>query len=299
MDQRWHRSRARKRRARRVIIGAGLGLLLIVSVTTIEGLSSRRGGRALQAEAPVQPVASATVSAVVSANSPSARPGTPSASVETKTTPERMARLLPGSRQVIVITGQQIGSRSGKLKVYDNNDGRWVEVMSVPANFGANGLVNGASRTAGHVQTPTGIWRIGGFLFGQHSIPPAGTTMPYRRIGQDSWWSCEANSTYNTWVTSQSTVSGEHLADDPVQYEYAFNTGFNSLPNQRVIGRGTAIFIHCSEPPGNSLGKYTHGCVAIDPSAMRRLFVTLDPARNPTCAIGTLQKGSATSIWAY
>jgi L,D-peptidoglycan transpeptidase YkuD (ErfK/YbiS/YcfS/YnhG family) len=217
----------------------------------------------------------------------------------TKTTPERMVRLLRGSRQIILITGAKIGSRSGRLKVYNESDGHWVKVMSVPANFGANGLVDGLARTAGHLQTPTGIWRIGDFLFGQHAAPPEGTMMPYRRIRQDSWWSAEANSTYNTWVTSQSAVSGEHLADAQVQYEYAFNTGYNSLPNQRVIGRGTAIFIHCSEPPGNSLGKYTHGCIAIDPSAIKRLFATLDPRRDPACAIGTLQKGSSTSIWAY
>jgi L,D-peptidoglycan transpeptidase YkuD (ErfK/YbiS/YcfS/YnhG family) len=66
-----------------------------------------------------------------------------------------------------------------------------------------------------------------------------------------------------------------------------------------VIGRGTAIFIHCSEPPGNSLGRYTHGCIAIDPGAMEQLLATLAPGRHPACAIGTLQEGSPTSIWAY
>ena len=185
------------------------------------------------------------------------------------------------------------------LKLYNESAGHWTKVMSVPADFGANGLVDGLTRTSGHLQTPTGIWRIGSFLFGQHAAPPAGTMMPYRRIRQDSWWSAESNSTYNTWVDSQSPVSGEHLADAQVQYEYAFNTGYNSSPNQRVVGRGTAIFIHCSEPPGNSLGPYTHGCIAIDPSAIKRLFTTLDPTRHPTCAIGTLENGSPTSIWAY
>jgi L,D-peptidoglycan transpeptidase YkuD (ErfK/YbiS/YcfS/YnhG family) len=94
-------------------------------------------------------------------------------------------------------------------------------------------------------------------------------------------------------------VNGEHLADAKVQYEYAFNSGYNSRPNECVPGRGTAIFIHRSEPPGNSLGRYTHGCVAIDRIAMEELFTMLDSRRRPVCAIGTLQQGSATAIWSY
>jgi len=185
------------------------------------------------------------------------------------------------------------------LAVYNESDGHWVKLLSAPANFGAKGLVDGATRSSGHLQTPTGIWTIGRFLFGQHASPPAGTMMPYRHILRDSWWSEEHNATYNTWVSSMSAVSGEHLADAVVQYEYAFNSGYNSPPNQRVIGRGTAIFIHCAEPPGNSLGKYTHGCIAVDRSVMKRLFTVLDPGRDPSCAIGTLEEGSPTSIWAY
>jgi len=214
------------------------------------------------------------------------------------TLPERMARMLPGSRQLIAITGKRIGSRSGRLRVYNLTSGHWTRVMDVPAAFGARGLVDGLKRKSGRLQTPTGIWRIGSFVFGRHRTPPRGTRMPYRRIRQDSWWSDEPG-TYNTWVTSRTPIDGEHLADAKVQYEYAFDSGYNAPPNEVVIGRGTAIFIHCSEPPGNSLGKYTHGCVAVDRTAMRRLFRILTPARRPSCAVGTLQEGSSTSIWAY
>jgi L,D-peptidoglycan transpeptidase YkuD (ErfK/YbiS/YcfS/YnhG family) len=216
-----------------------------------------------------------------------------------KTMPEQMAGVPSGSRQIIVITGSKIGSNSGTLAVYNKDNGHWVRVMSTHAAFGKNGLVDGVKRTSGHLQTPTGIWTIGRFLFGQHAAVPSGTKMPYRHITSNSWWSAEHDSTYNTWVTSKSSVNGEHLINAQVQYEYAFDTGYNAPPNQRVIGRGTAIFIHCSEPPGNSLGEFTHGCVAIDRDKMIELFRLLDPARKPVSAIGTLQKGSATSIWAY
>ena len=279
---RHRRGRAVQRRATYIVIGVLTGVLVLTAVVVaVERHGAHRDARVLQAE---------------SLTPSSATPSAPPAPAQT---PERMTRLLPGSRQLIVITGTRIGSRSGMLAVYNESDGHWVKLLSAPANFGAKGLVDGATRSSGHLQTPTGIWTIGRFLFGQHASPPAGTMMPYRHILRDSWWSEEHNATYNTWVSSMSAVSGEHLADAVVQYEYAFNSGYNSPPNQRVIGRGTAIFIHCAEPPGNSLGKYTHGCIAVDRSVMKRLFTVLDPGRDPSCAIGTLEEGSPTSIWAY
>ena len=279
---RHRRGRAVQRRATYIVIGVLTGVLVLTAVVVaVERHGAHRDARVLQAE---------------SLTPSSATPSAPPAPAQT---PERMTRLLPGSRQLIVITGTRIGSTSGMLAVYNESDGHWVKLLSAPANFGAKGLVDGATRSSGHLQTPTGIWTIGRFLFGQHASPPAGTMMPYRHILRDSWWSEEHNATYNTWVSSMSAVSGEHLADAVVQYEYAFNSGYNSPPNERVIGRGTAIFIHCAEPPGNSLGKYTHGCIAVDRSVMKRLFTVLDPGRDPSCAIGTLEEGSPTSIWAY
>jgi len=219
------------------------------------------------------------------------------ASQSSKTIPDQMRTLVPGSSQLIVVTGKKLGSNTGTLRVFNKTGGRWVQVLSAPANLGKTGLVNGATRKEGHLNTPTGIWHIGGFVFGQHAS--AKTKMPYRPIKATSWWSSARNSTYNTWVESKSHVAGERLKDSRVQYEYAFNSGYNALPNTRVMGRGTAIFIHCFEPAGNSLGKYTHGCVAISRANMIRVFALLDPKRHPTCVIGTEVKGTPTSVYAY
>ena len=208
-----------------------------------------------------------------------------------------MKSIPAGTTQLIVITGKKLGSKSGTLRVYNKNNGRWVQALSATANFGQAGLVDGTKRKEGHLQTPTGIWRIGSFTFGTHAT--AKTKMPYRRIGTNSWWSSARDSTYNTWVESKSRVAGERLKTSPVQYEYAFNSGYNALPNKRVMGRGTAIFIHCFEPSGNPLGKYTHGCIAISRANMIKVFATLDPKRKPACVIGTEAKGTATSVLAY
>jgi L,D-peptidoglycan transpeptidase YkuD (ErfK/YbiS/YcfS/YnhG family) len=316
-----HRSREEEERANKILGISVLGLLLLMLgaliVLTLRPPQST--------EAIVQPSADTTaakssVAATTQAAVPSQRPPvkagsgggevrdeaeqtsppTPAASgSQPKTLPEQMDHTLPGSTQMIVITGARLGSNSGTLELYNKDDGHWARVMSTPANFGKNGLVNGETRTSGHLQTPTGIWSIGSFVFGQQGSAPSGTKMPYRAITSKSWWSSQHDSTYNTWVTSTSHIDGEHLADARVQYEYAFDTGYNAPPNERVMGRGTAIFIHCFEPPGNSLGAYTHGCIAIHREQMVKLFELLEPGRTPSCAIGTTQKGSGTSIWAY
>ena len=218
--------------------------------------------------------------------------------VAAKTIPDKMRSLLRGSTQMIVVTGTKLGSNSGTLRIFNESGTHWAQVLVTGADFGKAGLTNGVTRKSGHLNTPTGIWRLGSFIFGQHTHAPAETKMPYRPITSTSWWSSEPNSTYNTWVNSSAHVSGEHLQDSRVQYEYAFDSGYNSPPNSRVIGRGTAIFVHCFEPAGNSLGRYTHGCVAISRTAMTQVLRILDPKRHPSCAIGTLRAGT-TSIYSY
>lgn len=206
--------------------------------------------------------------------------------------PERMASR-DGARQLVVVTGRRIGARNGTLRLYDYSRGDWVEELSAPARFGFRGLTDGVLRHAGSLTTPTGIWRLPGFVFGTHAKPLSGVRMAYRRITRYSWWSAERGLTYNTWVESKKSIDGEHLADYPSDYEFAFSSGYNALPNPSVYGRGTAIFVHVFP------ATYTAGCVAVSRENMLRLVRALDPARQPACAIGTTRTGTRTSIRAY
>jgi len=293
-----------------IVLGA-IGALLFAAIAGVlfVSLNPYSNGDAKQdaytetpasVQVPVTPVAAEPV---VVPDTPAQVTTAPAAAVApvapVSTLPDQMASIPTSSRQIIVITGAKLGSNTGTLAVYNLDDGHWTEMMKTPANFGQKGLVDGKTRTSGHLQTPTGIWTIGPFVFGQHSSAPAGTKMPYRAITTNSYWSSQRDATYNSWVESKSHVTGEHLSEIKVPYKYAFNTGYNSLPNERVFGRGTAIFIHCFEPPGNSLGKFTHGCIAVDRQEMVKMYGILDPVRNPTCAIGTLAKGPPTAIWTY
>ena len=208
------------------------------------------------------------------------------------TLPERMASRL-NARQLIVVTAPRLGSRDGMLRLFDYRDGDWVRRLAVRTRLGSRGLIDGLLRRAGSRTTPTGIWRLPGFVFGTHHRPPAGLHMAYRRITPRSWWSSERNATYNTWVETSHAIDGERLADAPVQYEFAFSSGFNARPNPRVYGRGTAIFVHIFDPG------YTQGCVSVSRADMVRLLRLLDHARRPACAIGTMRGGTRSCIFAY
>jgi L,D-peptidoglycan transpeptidase YkuD (ErfK/YbiS/YcfS/YnhG family) len=196
------------------------------------------------------------------------------------------------ARQLIVVTVGKLGDTTGTLQFFDYANGTWVCTMTVKAKLGKHGVMDGAHRWAGNKTTPTGLWSMPNQLFGNHARAPSGTKLRYRHITKKSWWSSKRGKTYNTWVEAK-RWPGEHLYGVVPQYEYAISTGYNAKPNQSVYGRGSGIFLHVQ---GKGL---TAGCVALSRADMLRICKLLDPSKHPAFAVGTLQRGARTSIWAY
>jgi L,D-peptidoglycan transpeptidase YkuD (ErfK/YbiS/YcfS/YnhG family) len=305
----------RDSRANLILLGSVGGLLLLVVVGLI-ALAFASPRTPVPAAAPTPRVASSAATATPAtttadatrtvAATPTPTPIAPQKPIASpaktrpaapKTIPERMARLLPGSTQIVIVTGARLGSNTGTLRIFNLDGGRWKQVLSAVTRMGTNGLANGATRREGSRTTPTGTWRMGDFLFGWHPSAPTGTKMAYRATDSGSWWSYQHDDTYNTWVQSSGHVDGEHLVDVRIQYEFAASTGYNAPPNERVIGRGSAIFIHVFDPPDYHNG-FSAGCIGISRDDMIRVFHTLDPARKPTCAVGTEAPGPQ-SIYSY
>ena len=197
-----------------------------------------------------------------------------------------------GARQLIIAVGADLGSTTGTLQVYELTDDGWVRRLSVPARFGRHGLMDGTRRKAGNLTTPTGIWAMPNYMFGTHTRGPLGSNIGYRRLNSRSWWSSKKGSTYNIWVQAKHWT-GEHIGGSRKAYEFAISTGYNAKPNLSVYGRGTGIFLHVRGPG------LTSGCVSISRSNMIRVCRMLDRSKAPHFAIGTLQVGAPTSIWAY
>jgi L,D-peptidoglycan transpeptidase YkuD (ErfK/YbiS/YcfS/YnhG family) len=318
VQQRGGRSREDETRFNRIWMGAVAGLLLLtvaaVSCTVLKPYSNAKTATTLEAQTPAPAPAPVKATAETTVKPEPKPEPKPAAAEKPKTTaapapapapapepaatiPEQMTRMLPGSSQIIVVTGDKLGSNTGTVYVFNKEGAHWVEKLKTTTRMGTNGLTDGATRHSGNRTTPTGIWTIGKFLFGKAAQPPAGTMMPYRQITSNAYWSGVRDSTYNTWVDHQ--VSGEHLIDAAnLQYEFVLDSAYNEPPNERVMGRGTAIFLHVEDPPSYHNG-FTAGCVGIPREDMIRVFKLIDPGKNPSFAIGTLAKGTPTSIYSY
>ncbi|MFD5626747.1 MULTISPECIES: L,D-transpeptidase [unclassified Streptomyces] len=205
--------------------------------------------------------------------------------------PERMADT-GGGTQLITARAARTSSTTGTLTWWDRRDGRWVEAGSSAARFGANGLTEGRARRQGTNTTPTGLYGLP-YAFGIKAAP-AGTSTPYRRVRQNSWW-CQDNDSraYNRWTEPRAAdcraAESEHLISYRTQYAYGLVIGFNY--QRPVRGRGAGIFLHVN---GRAA---TAGCVSVPEEAMRRILTWADPARAPHIAIGTA--GGATALTRY
>lgn len=208
------------------------------------------------------------------------------------TRPERM-RYRSDARQLIVVTANSLRSHSGTMTVYEYRSGDWVGLFSAPCRLGRNGLCAGSVRRRGNGKTPTGIWRMPGFVFGQHAAKPSGTKLAYRHITKYHWWSAEKGRHYNTWVWSRRRVDGEHLINYTKTYEFALSSGYNAKPNSSVYGRGSGIFLHVR------LDRTTSGCISVSRATMKRVFRTMDPAKRRVFVVGTLGRNDPTRVELY
>jgi L,D-peptidoglycan transpeptidase YkuD (ErfK/YbiS/YcfS/YnhG family) len=207
--------------------------------------------------------------------------------------PDRLA-FRGDSRQLVIVTSANAESRDGRLQVFNlGTDGNWKQALSAPTRNGRNGMVEGRSRHQGSGTTPTGVWVLGSFGFGDASSAPNGAKVPWRQITSSTYWTSEQGSRYNSWVESSRSIPGEHLQDAGPSYEFAIDSGYNARPNESVYGRGAAIFIHVMHPG------YTAGCISIPRDSMIQLLKLVDPARHPRCVVGTTDQGTATSVWKY
>lgn len=159
----------------------------------------------------------------------------------------------------------------------------WVQVGSASARFGYNGMSNPNTRREGDGTTPTGSYRI----VDTFGIGNPGTKMHYRTINTCSWWSWRRDATYNRFVQQCGFGDGEHLTDytTNTDKQYLQTAVLDFLWNRQSEHRGSAIFLHYSNP-NNGRNGYTAGCVGL--TSRTELTATirwLDPAKNPTIVI--------------
>ncbi|WP_051120151.1 L,D-transpeptidase family protein [Bacillus sp. 1NLA3E] len=178
--------------------------------------------------------------------------------------PTDLASFVAGSKtasktnQIVTVVAN--GS-SAKISLFEKNDAIWNEVINTNGYVGSLGV---GQAKEGSSKTPKGSYSLG-FAFGTSN---PGTKLPFKQITRNSYWISNVNdSNYNTWQEREtSSSSDEHLADYPVQYQYAIVINYNN-----GVGGGSAFFLHV----GN--GRPTAGCVSVPREVMVQFMQRIAP----------------------
>jgi L,D-peptidoglycan transpeptidase YkuD (ErfK/YbiS/YcfS/YnhG family) len=153
--------------------------------------------------------------------------------------------------------------------VFDRSLGKILAgPTTIPCTLGRAGLV--VDKREGDGGTPIGRFQIIGGLFRPDRFRRPKSKLPFRPIKKSSGW-CDdiASPNYNREVRLPSRPRHERLWRDDPLYDEILILNHNHRP--RVLGRGSAIFLHIASKDRRP----TEGCIAVSQPDMRRLMLRL------------------------
>ena len=173
--------------------------------------------------------------------------------------------------QLIVVIGNPADPAKGTLTWYQKGEnGAFYPALSVEAVSGMNGISTG--KQEGDKKTPAGVYSFS-MAFGMKDNP--GTILPYHKITAGDQYVDDGNSRYYNQLVNDREVekdwnSAENLITQAPQYNYALVLNYNE---ERVPGKGSAIFLHCPKAANNT---GTSGCISIPEEKMREVICAVD-----------------------
>lgn len=173
--------------------------------------------------------------------------------------------------QLIVVIGNTADPAKGTLTWYKKGEnGAFYPELSVEAVSGMNGIT--AEKQEGDKKTPAGVYSFS-MAFGMKDNP--GTILPYHKITAGDQYVDDGNSRYYNQLVNDREVekdwnSAENLITQAPQYNYALVLNYNE---ERVPGKGSAIFLHCPKAANNT---GTSGCISIPEEKMREVICSVD-----------------------
>ena len=133
--------------------------------------------------------------------------------------------------------------------------------------LGRNGMAH--RKREGDQKTPRGRFRILFGFFRRDRVKRPSCQIPLGALKPTDIWSDDPTDfSYNRLRRAPARFRHENLWMEEQQYDLVFVLSHNIKP--RVLGRGSAIFLHI-------LGKtdHTSGCIALSPAAMRKTIQRL------------------------
>lgn len=156
--------------------------------------------------------------------------------------------------------------RSNRLGLYNKTNNKWTNGIETMCIYGKNGF--SYNKQEGDLATPIGIYPL---LYAFGTEDEIKTKLEYKKITPYSYYSNDISkpNEYNRWIESNIKIKGEHLIEYKEEYKYGMVIGYNSNPV--IVGKGSAIFLHCKGGKG-----YTAGCIAVEEEIMKYLLQKLN-----------------------
>jgi L,D-peptidoglycan transpeptidase YkuD (ErfK/YbiS/YcfS/YnhG family) len=186
----------------------------------------------------------------------------------------RLHTLPAATRQVIVAYSAGYGTSIGTLETFQKVNGGWQPVFGkMAARLGSKGFSD--HKVEGDLTTPTGVYRIGGTMYGIAGNP--GVRYAYHQLVADDYWNENvASPGYNSFVHGTDPGGGsEKLWQTSPQYTYFAVIDYNIPVVTATPARGSGIFLHVSA------GRGTAGCLAVAQSDLVKVLRWLDPGAAP------------------
>jgi L,D-peptidoglycan transpeptidase YkuD (ErfK/YbiS/YcfS/YnhG family) len=206
---------------------------------------------------------------------PAARPSTkPAPPPPPSNLASRLHTLPAATRQVIVVYADSYGTSFATAETFQKVGGFWQPALGkMAARIGSRGFTD--HKVEGDLTTPTGMYRIGGTIYGTAGNP--GVRYAYHQLGTDDWWNENtASPGYNSFVHGPDPGGGsEALWKVTPQYTYFAVIDYNIPVVPADPARGSGIFLHVSANRG------TAGCIALAQADLVRVLKWLDPGAAP------------------
>ena len=142
--------------------------------------------------------------------------------------------------------------------------------LALPCALGRAGVTR--AKREGDGASPAGRFRLLGAFYRPDRLPRPRTRLPLRALrAADGWCDDPRDRRYNRPIRLPDAAGHERMWRDDHLYDVVLDIAWNRGPIAR--GRGSAIFLHLTKPGFTP----TEGCVAVPPSAIRRLLERIGP----------------------
>tara|TARA_B100001559_G_C16469274_1_gene608141 strand:+ start:316 stop:822 length:507 start_codon:yes stop_codon:yes gene_type:complete len=147
-------------------------------------------------------------------------------------------------------------SLKNKLIYLKNKDTLIFDDFNFKCSIGKNGL--SSKKKEGDKKTPKGIYKLGHLYYRKDRVKKPKTSISCKVIKSNMGWCDDKNDkkNYNKLINFKRKVKCEKLFRNDDKYDYLIPILYNT--KKRVLGKGSAIFIHLTK---NYSG--TSGCISL------------------------------------